>query len=47
MRKLAICAAIAAAFAPGLALATDGYYQHGYGIKAKGRAGAGPNPQPL
>jgi long-chain fatty acid transport protein len=41
MRKLAICAALAAAFAPGLALATDGYYQHGYGIKAKGRAGAG------
>lgn len=41
MRKLAICAAIAAAFAPGLASATDGYYQHGYGIKAKGRAGAG------
>lgn len=41
MRKLAICAALAAAFAPGLASATDGYYQHGYGIKAKGRAGAG------
>ncbi|HEY7656262.1 MAG TPA: outer membrane protein transport protein [Burkholderiales bacterium] len=41
MRKLAICAAVAAALAPGLAHATDGYYQHGYGIKAKGRAGAG------
>jgi long-chain fatty acid transport protein len=41
MRKLATCAALAAAFAPGLASATDGYYQHGYGIKAKGRAGAG------
>lgn len=41
MRKLAFYAALAAAFAPGLASATDGYYQHGYGIKAKGRAGAG------
>jgi len=41
MRKLAICAALAAAFAPGLASATDGYYADGYGIKAKGRAGSG------
>jgi long-chain fatty acid transport protein len=41
MRKLAICAALAAAFAPGLASATDGYYADGYGIKAKGRAGTG------
>ena len=41
MRKLAICAALAAAFAPGLALATDGYYADGYGIKSKGRAGTG------
>lgn len=41
MKKLAICAALAAAFAPALASATDGYYQHGYGIKSKGRAGAG------
>jgi long-chain fatty acid transport protein len=41
MRKLAICAAIAAAFAPGLASATDGYYADGWGIKAKGRAGSG------
>ena len=41
MRKLAICAALAAAFAPGLASATDGYYADGYGLKAKGRAGSG------
>ncbi len=41
MRKLAICAALAAAFAPGLASATDGYYADGYGIKGKGRAGTG------
>jgi long-chain fatty acid transport protein len=41
MRKLAICAALAAAYAPGLASATDGYYADGYGIKAKGRAGTG------
>lgn len=40
MRKLAICAALAAAFAPGLASATDGYFSHGYGMKAKGRGGA-------
>ncbi len=41
MRKLAICAALAAAFAPGLASATDGYYADGYGLKNKGRAGTG------
>ena len=41
MRKLAICAALAAAFAPGLASATDGYYADGYGLKSKGRAGTG------
>jgi len=41
MKKLAICAAFAAAFAPGLVSATDGYYADGYGIKAKGRAGSG------
>lgn len=40
MKKLAVCAALAAAFAPGLASATNGYFQHGYGIKAKGMAGA-------
>ncbi len=41
MRKLAICAALVAAFAPGLASATDGYFADGYGIKSKGRAGTG------
>ncbi len=41
MRKLAVCAVLAAACAPGLALATDGYYADGYGIKSKGRAGTG------
>jgi len=41
MRKLAIYVALAAAFAPDLALATDGYYADGYGIKSKGRAGTG------
>ncbi len=41
MKKLAICAALAAAFAPGLASATDGYFADGYGIKSKGRAGTG------
>ena len=41
MRKLAICAALAATFAPGLASATDGYFADGYGIKSKGRAGTG------
>ncbi len=40
MKKLAVCAALAAAFAPGLALATDGYFSHGYGMKGKGRGGA-------
>jgi long-chain fatty acid transport protein len=40
MKKLAVCAALAAAFAPGLALATDGYFSHGWGMKAKGRGGA-------
>jgi long-chain fatty acid transport protein len=40
MKKLAICAALAAAFAPGIASATDGYFSHGWGMKAKGRGGA-------
>lgn len=31
----------AACLAPGLALATNGYFQHGYGLKAKGMAGVG------
>ena len=41
MKKTLLAAATAAALAPLAAHATDGYYQHGYGIKAKGRAGAG------
>ena len=32
--------ALALAFAPAAALATNGYFQHGYGMKAKGMAGA-------
>jgi long-chain fatty acid transport protein len=40
MRKILLAAATAAAFAPCAALATDGYFSHGYGMKAKGRAGA-------
>ena len=40
MKKLALAALVAAAFAPGLASATDGYFSHGYGMKAKGRGGA-------
>ena len=41
MRKALITAAIAAAFAPGMALATDGYFQDGYGMKANGMGGVG------
>lgn len=41
MKKTLLAAAITAAFAPGIALATDGYFQHGYGLKAKGMAGVG------
>jgi long-chain fatty acid transport protein len=40
MKKLALVALVAAAFAPGLASATDGYFSHGYGMKGKGRGGA-------
>ena len=40
MRKGLIAAAVAAALAPGMATATDGYFSHGYGMKAKGRGGA-------
>jgi long-chain fatty acid transport protein len=40
MRKILLAAATAAAFAPCAALATDGYFSHGYGMKAKGRGGA-------
>lgn len=39
-RRILIAAAVAAACAPGLAGATNGYFSHGYGIKAKGMGGA-------
>ena len=41
MRKALISAAIAAAVAPGMALATDGYFAHGYGMKSIGMGGVG------
>lgn len=41
MRKLIVRGFIAACLAPGLASATNGYFQHGYGLKAKGMAGVG------
>lgn len=40
MRKTLRAVATAAALAPCAALATDGYFAHGYGMKAKGRGGA-------
>jgi long-chain fatty acid transport protein len=40
MRKGLLAAAIAAALVPCAAFATDGYFAHGYGMKAKGRGGA-------
>ena len=41
MRKLLLAAATAAVLAPGAALATTGYFAHGYGIKAKSMGGVG------
>jgi long-chain fatty acid transport protein len=41
MRKLAAVALVAAALAPAPALATLGYFSHGYGLKAKGMGGVG------
>ncbi|HEU4645060.1 MAG TPA: outer membrane protein transport protein [Burkholderiales bacterium] len=41
MRKLLLAAATAAALAPGAALATTGYFAHGYGVKAKAMGGVG------
>lgn len=41
MRKVLLVAAAAAALAPGAALATTGYFAHGYGIKAKSMGGVG------
>ena len=40
MKKQLLAAAIAAALVPCAAYATDGYFSHGYGMKAKGRGGA-------
>jgi len=41
MRKILLAAATAAALAPCAALATTGYFAHGYGIKAKATGGVG------
>jgi long-chain fatty acid transport protein len=41
MRKVLLAAAAAAVLAPGAALATTGYFAHGYGIKAKSMGGVG------
>ena len=41
MRKTLLAAATAAALAPLAAQATDGYFQHGYGVKAQGMGGVG------
>ena len=41
MRKVLLAAATAAAFAPCAALATTGYFSHGYGIKSKAMGGVG------
>lgn len=40
-RSLALAAAVAAAFVPATAWATNGYFQHGYGVKASGMGGVG------
>lgn len=39
--KLLVGLLAAGCLAPGLATATNGYFQHGYGLKAKGMAGVG------
>jgi long-chain fatty acid transport protein len=41
MKKHLLAAFAAAAFAPTAALATTGYFSHGYGLKAKGMGGVG------
>lgn len=41
MKKTFHAALLLAAFAPGAALATTGYFAHGYGLKAKGMGGVG------
>jgi long-chain fatty acid transport protein len=40
LRKVVLGLLAAGCFIPGLASATNGYFQHGYGLKAKGMAGA-------
>ncbi len=40
MRRILLAAAVAAIVAPLAAQATNGYFSHGYGMKAKGRGGA-------
>src|SRR5450759_937087 len=41
MKRTVLTSALLAAFAiPSVALATDGYFPHGYGMKAKGMGGA-------
>ncbi|MEW5942385.1 MAG: porin [Pseudomonadota bacterium] len=40
LKKLVGVLAVAGCMAPGMALATDGYFSHGYGMKAKGMGGA-------
>jgi long-chain fatty acid transport protein len=41
MKKLIGVLAVAGLTVPGVALATNGYFSHGYGMKAKGMAGVG------
>jgi len=41
LKRSLLAAAVAATVAPGIALATNGYFAHGYGTKNKGMAGAG------
>lgn len=41
LRKLVLGLLAAGCLAPGLASATNGYFHHGYGLKAKGMAGVG------
>ena len=41
MKRGILAAFTAAAFAPAAALATTGYFSHGYGLKAKGMGGVG------
>lgn len=40
MKRIGIVAALLLAFAPVGAMATDGYFSHGYGMRAKGMGGA-------